>query len=195
MTGKEHSGENVNGNLAFCGRRGSGKTQLSNGVAMALGARWTGFGPTIKRIAVERGMPVTRANLQSLGADLVSNDPVALCRRVIDEASISGDQRLVIDGLRHRSIYDALSVLSKPRRLWCIYVDVADAVRFARLMARDGVDLDAIKTLDTHSTEIQVPVTLHRLADYIADNNGELGDTLRGVLRWLQTVEIGASPS
>lgn len=137
---------------------------------------------------------MTRANLQVLGADLVSNDPVALCRRVIDEASVSGDQRLVIDGLRHRSIHDALTFLSKPRRLWCIYVDVADSVRFARLMTRDGLNLDAIKTLDTHSTETQVPETLRRLADYIADNNGELDGTLRGVLRWLQTVEEGASP-
>lgn len=184
----------MNGNLVFCGRLGSGKTKLSKGVAMALGACWTGFGPTIKRIAVERGMPVTRTDLQTLGADLVCNDPVALCRRVIDEASVSGDQRLVIDGLRHRSIYDALSLLSKPRRLWCIYVDVADAVRFVRLMARDALDLDAIKTLDAHSTETQVPETLRRLADHIADNNGELDDTLRGVLRWLQATEDSVSP-
>jgi cytidylate kinase len=158
-------------NLAFSGSIGSGKTSVSKRVASALGYGWNGFGSTVKRIAAERAIPINREALQSLGADLIANNPEAFCARVVDEARQAKDSPLVIDGLRHAHIRDVLRGLSAPRKLICIYVDVADDIRFNRLAERDGLSVLEIQTIERHSTEIEV--------------NKELPQTVDAILAWL----------
>jgi len=177
----------MNVNLVVFGKVGSGKTVLSHGLAAALGARWSGFGFTIKGIAAELGIPQTREQLQTLGAKLVADDPEALCRRVIQEGEPQDKQCMVIDGLRHKSIHDTLSAMSKPRRLLCIFVAVPDDIRYERLQKRDHISVETIQELEAHSTEAQVAGELLQLADYIADNSGDLETTLRRILGWIQT--------
>ncbi len=72
--------------LFFAGRLGSGKTTLSRAVANQLGARWNSFGNTVRKIAGERSLPMSRQNLQQLGSDLVDQTPEWFCNRVVAEA-------------------------------------------------------------------------------------------------------------
>ena len=168
-------------NLVFSGRIGSGKTQLSKAVASAIGFRWSSFGSTLKNIAGERGLPITRENLQALGEKMVATEPEELCRRVLVEAEPFGAQPIVIDGLRHRHIRDMLQRLLFPQRLLVIYVDVPDVIRLERLRLRDGFTDAEIRSLEEHSTEIQVAVEIRSIADYISDNSGALNATVAAV--------------
>jgi dephospho-CoA kinase len=172
-------------NLAFSGSIGSGKTSVSKLIASALGYGWNGFGSTVKRIAAERSIPIKREALQFLGADLIAKAPEAFCTRVVDEARQAKDTPVVIDGLRHAHIRDLLRGLSAPRKLLCIYVDVADDIRFKRLAERDGLSALEIQTIEGHSTEIEVNKDVRRFADFVVANNNELPQTVHAILAWL----------
>ncbi len=176
-------------NLVFCGRLGSGKTLVSKAVAAATGAQWNSFSSTLKRIAGERGLPIERAALQSLGEVMVAENPREFCERVVAEAEPQTGPHFVLDGLRHEHIYRILTELSRPRRLFCIYIDAADDVRLRRITARDGYTEEEIRLAEQHSTEVQVSRSLLRLADYRADNSCSLDVTVEGVLKWLQSME------
>jgi dephospho-CoA kinase len=168
-------------NLIFSGRIGSGKTQLSKAVASALGFRWNSFGSTLRTIAVERSLPTTREHLQALGEVMVANESENLCRRVIVEAKPFGSQPIVIDGLRHCHIRDMLQRLMAPQQLLVIYVDVPDAIRLERLRVRDGLTDFEVRKFEEHSTEIQVAAEIRVIADYSADNSGELEVTVAAI--------------
>ena len=177
----------MNTNLIFSGRLGSGKTQLSQQVAEALGMRWTSFSSIIKIIAGESGIPIQREALQALGEELVANSPESLCRRVLEGAQPVNNQPIIIDGLRHREIYLLLKQLSAPRQLRCIYVDVPEAIRMERLMKRERLTVAEVYRLEQHSTEIQVANVVCQLADYTVTNDEALDATVQNILRWIKT--------
>ena len=140
-------------------------------------------------IAQERGLPQTREYLQELGAKLVAEDPLLLCARVMQSVTQSDNNGIVIDGLRHEVIYNTLKQLSSPRQLLCVYVDVAEKIRLARLIERDKLTATVVSEQDRHSTEIQVRSVLRKLANYIADNNGDLNSTIILTVSWIKSVQ------
>jgi dephospho-CoA kinase len=175
-------------NFTFSGPIGSGKTSVSKRFAAALGYGWNGFGSTVKRIAVERSVPIERTALQALGAELIAADPDGFCARVFKEAQPPDATSVVIDGLRHARIKEVLERLSAPRPLFCIYVDTSNSVRLDRLAERDGLSAEQILTLEAHSTEIEVTSVVRRVADFVVDNSGDLENTLDQILAWTSTL-------
>lgn len=171
--------------IAFSGRLGCGKTTVSQAVAAALHARWCSFGSVIKKIAEERGTPLKRESLQKLGENLVANSAEELCRRVLSEVMPLSDSPAVIDGLRHLKIQKILQELFKPRRLIVVFVDINDAVRFERLRLGRGLEEEEVRSLEEHSTELEVSGPIRQLADFSVDNSGFLQDTVQMVLEQL----------
>jgi dephospho-CoA kinase len=157
--------------IVISGRFGAGKTTLARATAASLGGGYAGFGATIKRIALERSLPITREYLQALGEQLVRERAEELCRRVIAEREALGAARTVIDGLRHKEVYEILRRLSEPKRLLCIFIDLPDDLRIARIKAREALSDSQISQIDHHSTEIQVGTTIRSLADITVDNS------------------------
>jgi len=157
--------------IVFSGRFGSGKTTLARATAASLGGGYAGFGATIKRIAVERSLPTTREDLQALGEQLVLDRAEELCRRVIAERDPPVAARSIIDGLRHKEVYEILRRLSEPKRLLCIFVDLPNDIRIERIKAREAWSDSQISQIDHHSTEIQVGTVIRSLADIIVDNS------------------------
>jgi len=176
----------MNAHFVFAGPLGSGKSRVSRDVAARLGAGWTSFGSTLRRIAAERGIAVERRRLQELGEELVRNMPEALCKRVLAEAEPNGIQRIVIDGLRHTEIMPILQQLLRPRQLLCVYVEAQDTVRAERILLREKISAAEIETLQLHSTESQVAVAVRRLADYVVDNSGAIETTVQAVMDWIE---------
>jgi dephospho-CoA kinase len=177
-------------NLLFAGRVGSGKTHLSEIIANVLGSRWSSFGKTLKAIAVERGIQTSREHLQALGEQLVSSEPKALCCRVLAEAEPKGTQPIVIDGLRHRHIYDTLQKLLAPQPILIVYVDIRDDVRRGRLKFRDGLTDEQIQKLEEHSTEAEVFSEIRGIANIITDNSGSLEAAVSSVVAGFEVLSI-----
>lgn len=177
-------------NIIFSGPIGSGKTSVSKQVAATLGYGWNSFGATVKRIAIERSVPVQRENLQALGERLIADEPRQFCHRVLQEAEGTTLKPVVIDGLRHAHIRGVLQELSRPRSLVCIYVHVDDATRFSRIQQRDALTPEKIRTLDAHSTESEVSERIRGLADFVADNNGQVSACSAAVLKWLVAEQL-----
>lgn len=182
-------------NLLFSGPIGSGKTSISKQVASSLGYGWNGFGATVKRIAMERSIPIEREKLQALGEHLITSDPNELCRRVMQEAGSEAARPVIIDGLRHAHIRNILERLSSPRGVVCIYVHVDDVTRFDRIAERDGSTPEKIRALDLHSTEVEVGGAIRDLADFVADNNREASVTCTTILEWLEARHFLDLPS
>jgi cytidylate kinase len=176
----------MNADLVFSGKLGSGKTAVSKMLAARIGARWNGFGATVKRIAAERELQIERHVLQVLGEELVQKSPDAFCRRVIAEAIPQSGTTLVLDGLRHLSILEQLRKLLSPRRVILIFVDVQEPIRLERILKREDCDLHTLKELESHSTEIQVMTELRSSAESIVDNSGALASTVEGIQNYLR---------
>lgn len=167
----------------FAGRFGSGKTTLARATAVTLHGGYAGFGATIKRIAIERSLGITRDNLQTLGEELVRDAPEELCRRVLAEREPHNSERLIIDGLRHKEIYDILRRLSEPKRLICIFVTLADDIRIRRIKAREPLLDSQIGDIDAHSTEVQVNTGIRSLADITIDNSKPIEQVVHAIVR------------
>jgi cytidylate kinase len=177
----------MHANLVFSGKLGSGKTTVSKLLAAKLGARWGGFGVTVKRIATEQGLPFDRNTLQTLGEHLVTKTPETFCRTVISEAEPSIGQGLILDGLRHISILGHLRQILLPFPVIPIYVEVAEPIRIKRIISRDAHNLQILDRLESHSTEIEVIAALRESAQLCADNSESPETTVEGIVYWLRS--------
>ncbi len=174
-------------NLIFCGKLGSGKSTVSKGVASRIGAKWNGFGSSVKSIAEERGLLTSRDQLQKLGAQLVIESPDFFCNRVLAEAGYSSSQVIVLDGLRHESILALLREKLAPDNLFCVFVELEEKIRVDRIAKRNGLNEEEVRQLDTHSTEIEVE-KLRSVSDFVADNSKTPESAVDAVICWLDSL-------
>jgi dephospho-CoA kinase len=170
--------------FAFSGPIGSGKSDVSKRFAEIVGAKRNSFGSTVREIAIERGLPVSRGDLQALGALLVASERDGFCRRVVAIALNDLASPIVIDGLRHVEVLAELKRIVNPRMVRCIYVDAPPLVRLERVGLRDGLSQSALAELERHSTEVEVEQHLRARSDYIAENSGSLEDCVNGLVSW-----------
>jgi|ERR1017187_951538 dephospho-CoA kinase len=172
--------------FAFCGPIGSGKSSVSKLFATKHGATWSGFGATVREIALERGLATDRGSLQCLGATLVKNEAGTFCRRVIALTARASDKPAVIDGLRHIAILQELRHILNPRKVVCIYVDAPLTIRLERVKKRDGLSPDQLARLEMHSTEVEVEHRLKGIADFVVDNQKSVAECVDSIMDWMQ---------
>lgn len=171
--------------IFFSGKLGSGKTEISKRVAQRLSLRWNGFGYTLKRIATERGISISRPNLQELGESLVANDLELFCKRVIDEATGGKNSEIVIDGLRHIAVREHAKTIHADNNVFCIFVEVDENIRQSRIFSRDGISQKELQQLEDHQTERDVADRLRKEANFVADNSRNPDFTVTAVINWL----------
>jgi hypothetical protein len=95
-------------------------------------------------------------------------------------------QPLVIEGARHVEAVRCLRKLVAPAPLYLVHIVIDEPTRSSRLAAagRDGGD---VRTLDRHSTEIQVARDLPKTADLIVDGRRDLSELADEIALWLTT--------
>jgi dephospho-CoA kinase len=169
--------------LAFSGAIASGKSDLSIGVAKALGCPRVSFGSYVRIITRLRGLEDLRENWQAVGESLIQEDLHQFCVAVLAQAPWAPGEPLVIDGVRHVEVAEALKSLVSPSGLRLIYIDVDDARRVQRLRERSPHE-KTLSELDRHSTEVQVKTALRQLADFVLDGNQPTEDLIREVKAW-----------
>ena len=173
--------------IAFAGQIGSGKTSISKELSELLEWPRVGFGDYVRAEASRRGFdPECRDVLQSLGEQLVAEDPTGFCQAVLGQAGFTAGENIVVDGIRHIAILECLSELARPSRTRLFYLDVNATERRARLSAAEKWDAPAIERAETHSTEADLKEALPRCADAIIDANEPMSKVLRTILHWLE---------
>jgi cytidylate kinase len=177
--------------FVFSGSIGSGKSTISRLFAVAMNADWSGFGATVREIAVERRIPITRGTLQELGAELVARERTSFCARVMREAHEGGRNVLVIDGLRHIDVLTEIRSLAGENSLFCVYLETPQLVRLERIGARDGLLPVDLAELERHSTEIEVANKIREFASFVANNGGSADECVSQIVNWARHVLSG----
>ena len=166
--------------IAFSGRISSGKSTLSQEVALALGLPRVSFGEGVRTAARRAGIPETRESLQALGESLVATDPIGFTRSVLAQTAFNSGTSLIVDGIRHVEVLSILRSLCAPSAVRMILLEVDDQLRYDRSRER-GRAGDLGGAVDAHSTETQVS-RLKSEADLVL-NGGRPSDELVAIVR------------
>lgn len=146
--------------VGIAGAIGSGKSELSHALARELDGVRLSFGDFVRREAEARDVEPTRENLQRLGEQLIDElGAPEFVRRVLTERPPA--DLLVVDGVRHLAVDEALRKLAEQYVL--VFVAVDDETRRRRLVEREGQEVD-LAALDQHSTEREVSSLRERAA-------------------------------
>ena len=168
--------------IAFSGAIASGKSTLSEAVALSLGCQRVSFGAYIRYVARTRGLGDSREMLQAIGEELVGRDPEALCRNVLAQVSWLPGEQLVVDGVRHISVVDALERLVSPGHLRLVHLVTPPAKRASRLDARQ--ERGDLTRYDAHTTEHDVHNGLAERADLVVDGARAIESAIEQVTQW-----------
>lgn len=173
--------------VALAGRIGSGKTSVAVALADRLGWQRVGFGDYVRSEATRRGLnPGSREVLQELGEELLRRDLDGFCRAVLAQADRAPDHGLVIDGVRHVAVFDALHRLLHPVPVRLVYLAASDKARQLRLEAAGRWDGSVMAKAEGHSTETDLKVALPGRADAVIDAERDLNAVLADALACAQ---------
>ena len=90
----------------------------------------------VRKTATSRGVEHTRDSLQTIGEELEASDPTRFCRTVLDDAEWHPAESVVVEGIRHVRILDALKSLVAPQTVFLVYLEAPEELRRARLQER-----------------------------------------------------------
>jgi dephospho-CoA kinase len=177
--------------LGFAAPIGAGKSIVSTRVASRLAAPRVSFGGYLRRLARERGLDITRENLQDLGNQLVSTDARGFCDVVLEEHPWQEGRPLIIDGIRHIEILEALKEILAPAEVYLIYIKL-DRETQAKRLARDELrHVKPLEELEQHPTEIQVRSKLPDSASLVLDGTQDPEELARKVVKFLESRSSG----
>ncbi|VTR93372.1 Cytidylate kinase OS=Candidatus Nitrososphaera evergladensis SR1 GN=NTE_03352 PE=4 SV=1: AAA_18 [Gemmata massiliana] len=177
--------------LGFAGRIASGKSTVSDKVAVRLGVPRVSFRHYLETVAVNRGISdVTREVLQDLGEQEIKVHGFKdFCRAVLDQARWHPGQAVVIDGIRHVEAANALREIVSPAEFHLIYIDMDSETQRQRL-PRSLRHRKPIQELERHSTEVQVPKELPKVAELLLDAHKNPDELAEEVVRWANRSDV-----
>lgn len=180
--------------LGFAGKIGSGKSTISKEVANALGWTRASFGDYLRSRAKSSGFEQSREVLQEIGASLIENDPKEFCRAVLAHYKWNAGEPLVIDGIRHEEILEALRSLVAPLEVRLVFLEVPDNQRLARLQKVNETVAENLAEVELHSTEVQVDDRLKELADLKLAGTQPVGELVSKVVGWVHQGDGALKP-
>ena len=175
----------MNSIIVFGGSSHTGKTTLARRLADLLQCKFVSFGDNVRSEAKRRGtLAPTRKDLQDLGQELVQSDVVSFCRAVLSTVSFSPGERLVIDGIRHREAFQAISDLSGGQSIKLIYLYAPVEIRNAR-NGNQGGSFD-LWNVDAHEVESQTNSQIRDMADLAVDASRDANEVFAQIANWVR---------
>jgi dephospho-CoA kinase len=168
--------------ICLAGAPGSGKTTIAKAVAAQIGLRCGSFGDYVRSRARERGLSTERGSLQRLGQSLVNQGPRDFCQATLDWLGWTPPHGLILEGLRHVSVYEALQALVHPNQVFLIFIDVEKSIQRERLKSRSGEELS--KALTTDPTELEIS-SLRNRADLIVSGPETPEAAVENIASWI----------
>lgn len=122
--------------IGFVGLPGSGKGEASK-IARELGLSVVVMGDVIRQEAARQGLEPTDVNLGRIGCALrEAEGPEAVARRIFQEASASGEETVVVDGLRSREEADYFASQAEEYYLVEVCAPAEERLRWLRARGR-----------------------------------------------------------
>lgn len=172
--------------VCFSGRIGSGKSSLSRAVSNQLGCPRASFGDYLRNeVSRHGGDPSSRQTLQDLGEYLVNKNVNSFCRQVFEGVDFSAVKNLVVDGVRHVSVYNSIVSLHEDYNVKLIYLFAEECERYVRVGARGDAQSD-FKRAEDHPVEAEMRDVLPTRADLILDSNSPFDAVLERALIAIQ---------
>ena len=163
--------------IALAGSVGSGKSTVAQEIAQRLGCPVAGFGNYVRYLAIEAGEATDRLSLQRLGQAEIEADPTNFVQRFLDWAPLVPSRSLIIDGVRHAAVDEALRTWARSARREYVLV-LLDTPVGERAARRHKGDEGAMVRTDGHPVERETKVLLPDLADLVVDGSGTVDEVL-----------------
>lgn len=103
---------------------GAGSSDVIRRAAESLNVRYASFGKYVSKEADKRGLAISRETLQDLGQSLVDSDVQGFCSNVLQECGWQSGTPLVIDGVRHLRVLDALKTIVEPCKFAPVFLNI-----------------------------------------------------------------------
>lgn len=123
--------------------------------------------------------------LQEIGASLAEN-PDQFCLSLLGQVGWKVGQNLVVDGIRHTKIMNALRRVTDPSRVFLVFVKVDEGVRKKRLSDDKDAGKQTAPEHEAHTTEADVKIVLPAMADLVADGARPVPDLVNHIVAWIQ---------
>ena len=156
--------------IALAGPAASGKSTVARFLSDETHWPVASFGQYVRHIAQKRELPSDRATLQRLGQSLVDEGPRRFCEQVLRWASWKPGNPLILDGLRHVAVSEALRSLAAPMSYYLVYLNIDQAVQEARLTKRDSESASVVD-LNQDLTEVEVRRGVRESADVVVNGS------------------------
>lgn len=177
--------------LAFSGPMRSGKSSVSKQVAQTLHWPRASFGEYIRMQARREGLNESREVLQHLGNTIIETEGwEVFCRNVLEEAHWRPGTSLVVDGIRHREVLEAIQKLAAPVEIRLVFVAINQQVQTQRMLGKDVATVEELQRVEADSTEEQVKTVLPEMADITVDGTQPPDEIVQKIIG---LVEHGAS--
>lgn len=157
--------------VGIAGRIASGKSTLARALAGKYSFKLISFGNYVRQEAQAQGLDVSdRQVLQEFGQFLVEESATSFVHGVFHRASYKPEDRVVLDGVRHESVWDEIVAFGSSHRspVALIFLEMAEEERRRRLTTR-GLSLDEALAQDQHKSELDVDARLSSKASIHID--------------------------
>lgn len=173
--------------IGLSGQSGVGKTYLARELAEVLKGAVVSFGSYVRAEALLRGKGADRVTLQELGQALIDEYGYKrFVQQVFHFAGIQKNTQMIVDGVRHKEIWQEIQSVEPQSVL--IYLHCDEAQRVARLLGRDHLDRASAQAIIEHPMDKNI-VQLRLLADLIVSNDTQKG-MLAEIIRWLRQKDL-----
>lgn len=171
--------------VCFSGKIGSGKSSVSEAVANALACKMASFGGYIRhKVESQGGDPTSRKALQDYGQLRVEQNIAEFCDDVLSYSGFTTGDDLVVDGIRHVDVYDALVRRLPNSRFHLIHLDLDDRSRKSRMAGR-GDDFSDFVRAEGHVVEKDLSSNLPSRAHLVIDASAPIEDIVGNILVYL----------
>jgi dephospho-CoA kinase len=173
--------------VAISGPIATGKTTIAKGLAARLEWRTFSLSQTIRKIAMDRGSPLTRSSLSLIGLELLARGSDTFVQLVLDDIGWTPGMPFLVDGVRQQAVYNAITLAVSPLPTCLIYVEASFSVRAKRAMARDQITAAELREVDEHPLEQEL-AALRSTADLVLNADNDVGHLTDLALEWLGNI-------
>lgn len=170
--------------ITISGRISAGKSYAANLIKTEYGFAVASFGGYLKYYCEKSNLSTNRKNLQDIGEGFVKEKPHQFLIDVVSHFVGSAD-KIIIEGVRHKSILDAVYEITENRLAVFVYADLQ--TRYDRYFKRNK-DSDLLKTLeqfeiaDSHTVELEIE-SLKPLCNIVVDSTKDYSSELSSYLK------------
>jgi len=157
--------------ITLSGRISSGKSYAANLIKNEFDFPVASFGGYLKYYCEQNNLPIDRKTLQDIGEGFVKEKPHQFLIDVVSHF-IGRADKIIIEGVRHKSILDAVNEVTENRLAVFVYADLQ--TRYDRYFKRNK-DSDLLKTFeqfeiaDSHTVELEIE-SLKPLCNIVVDS-------------------------